>query len=107
MIAHGHEPYHGEHRHSHPGQRVARFQRPVVLNVTQEPRHEHNRSQVHELEHKNGQGQNDDVSRVQKAEFQDRVRLYDPSHNAATSRKTPATSIATITPEFNQYSRSP
>ena len=101
-----HQPHHGEHRHGYPGERVAGLQRPVLLNVAQEPGDEHNRGQVHELKHKNGQARMM-MFRLLGRQASRWIRLQDPSHHAAATRKSPATNIATITPEFNQSSRSP
>ncbi len=47
------QPDDSEHRHGHPGERVAGLQRPVLLDITQKAGDEHNRGQMRELKYKN------------------------------------------------------
>src|SRR6201996_5147110 len=63
------------------------LQRPVVLNVAEEPGYKHNRSQVHELKHEDGRGQNDDVPGVQKLEVHLWIGLDHASHDGRPKQK--------------------
>ena len=50
---HRNQPDHREHRHGHPGERVAGLEWPVPLNVAQKSGDKHNRGQMRELKHEN------------------------------------------------------
>ena len=63
------------------------LQRLIVLNVGEEAWHEHNRRQVHELEHEDGCGQDDDVPSVQKFKIHDWVGLDDASQDGCPKQK--------------------